>query len=266
MMLKYNVVVVLLIVLVFGTSCSKKKSGGDFIAVPIEHKTNSYSSDFYHVSVEYPVEQWDYDYEMMGYVEDVVAFYRRDWSPGGMHFEREMDDRRMKPDYKPEKFELNIRFEKFNSPDKQIHSYLFFVYTYTGGANGETSVATFNFDADGYIPFDDFFQLDARKEIQLTRILAEKASTMPDVFSPESVKNGLGLNYLLADEITIDTLKCKINSFEFKSNFSSFIIQDNGVHFYYDKYRLTPGSAGVPSIILNWNQLSPYISRAGFVN
>lgn len=253
--------ITLTLVCVLFAFCIQKETQREFKAVPIENKTLSYNSEFYNISAEYPVEQWDYSGDLKDFVDETVAYYRRDWSAGGMHYEDEMLDRELNPKRDQSKFEMNIRFEKFTSYERKIHSYLFYTYVFTGGANGMSTVTSFNFDENGLITPDVFFRMNDRKEILLTRLLAEKALTMPDVFNKQSVRKGLGLIYLKPDGLTADSTRFNRRIFQFKSNYETFIISDDGVHFYYDKYRLTPGAAGNPSIFLNWQQLTPFVNK-----
>ncbi len=242
-------------------SCHEKQSRQEFKAVPIEHRSHSYSSPFYHMSVEYPIEQWDYDDHLKRYVDEVVAFYKRDWSAGGMHYEDEMLIREQDPDRQYPKFELNIRFDKFSSDNLTTHSYLFYIYVHTGGANGMTTVESFNFNDNGLISQSHFFHISQKQEIQLTRLIAQKALSMPDVFEKHYLWQGLGLNYLKTDGVTIDSTKFIRNHFHFKDNFKSFVICDEGVHFYFDKYKISQGSAGTPSVLLEWQQLTPFVNK-----
>jgi len=242
-------------------SCHSKESRHVFKAVPIENHSHSYSSPFYHITIEYPIEQWDYNDNLKRFVDEVVAFYKRDWSAGGMHYEDEMLNREKYPDREYPKFELNIRFDKFSSSNLNSHSYLFYIYIYTGGANGMTNLESFNFNDNGLIEQSNFFTLNNKKEIQLTRLIAQKAITMPDVFEKKYIWQGLGLNYLKPDGMTIDSTKFIRNHFHFKDNFKTFVIGDEGVHFYYDKYKISQGSSGTPSVLLEWKQLTPFVNK-----
>lgn len=253
------VVMVVSVLLVY--SCLEKESRKEYQAIPIESHNNSYSSDFYHILVEYPIEQWDYDDHLKNYIDETVAFYRRDWTAGGMHYEDEMLEREMHPEREYPKHELNIRFEKFSSDKLNTHSYLYYTYIYTGGANGVTTVHSFNFNTNGLISQSDIFQLNKKQEIQLTRLLAQKAASMPDVFDKKMVWQGLGLNFLKPDGLNVDSAKIQGTDFRFSDNFKNFIIGDEGIHFYFDKYKLSSGNTGTPSIQLDWQQLSPFINN-----
>jgi hypothetical protein len=249
----------LLIVVVVVTSCQFNTRTDKFRPVPIEKKSTTLNTEFYHIYYEHPVEIWDYKYEMQEFVESVVAYYKRDWSPGGMHYEEEMDNPERRTGVSYPKFELNIRFEKSEASKIEVHSYLFYIYIYTGGANGMTEVKSFNFDSNGLIKDDVFFDFNPRKLVELSQLFAEIARSMPDVFEMSYVREGLGLNYLMSDGITIDAAKSHADGFDYNSNFSTFILKDEGIRFYFNKYRLTPGAKGVPSIFLTWEQVNPYV-------
>lgn len=255
----YPLVIVVLVLVVY--ACLEKESRKEYQAIPIESRTNSFSSDFYHVLVEYPIEQWDYQDNLKRYVDETVAFYRRDWTAGGMHYEDEMLAREQNPEREYPKFELNIRYEKFSSNKLNTHSYLYYTYIYTGGANGMTTVHSLNFNNNGLLGLTDVFQLNKKQEIQLTRLLAQKAASMPDVFDKKIVWQGLGLNFLKPDGLNVDSTKLKGTNFQFSDNFKNFIIGDEGVHFYFDKYKISSGDAGTPSVHLDWQQLTPFINN-----
>lgn len=242
-------------------ACLEKESRKEYQAIPIESRSNSYSSDFYHVAVEYPIEQWDYKDHLKRYVDETVSFYRRDWSAGGMHYEDEMLAREKHPEREFPKFELNIRYEKFSSDKFKTHSYLYYTYMFTGGANGMTTVQSFNFNNNGLLSQSDVFNLNKEQEIQLTRLLAQKAASMPDVFEKKLVWQGLGLNYLNPNGLTVDSAKYKGSNFQFRDNFKTFIIGDEGIHFYFDKYKISSGDAGTPFVHLDWHVLTPYVNK-----
>lgn len=236
------------------TSCNQQSKNGEFRQIPIEKKTNRYTTDFYHMTVEYPVEQWDYNNVLYNYTDEVTAYYKRDWSPGGMHYAQELHQRASSPEYQSRRFELKISFEKFTAPITNLHSYLFYVYVFTGGANGTTTVKSFNFNEDGVIEARHLFrQLTRNERIELTRLLAGKALQQPDVFPKDMLMKGLGLS--IQSESHFDDAP----KFEFRSNFTNFIILDEGVRFYFDMYRIAPRVAGTPYLFLSWKELSPYV-------
>lgn len=256
----------LLLVVFMMISCRKKEAANEITIIPIEKKSHTYNTDFYHMSVEYPEEMWDYKHDMQRYVESVVAFHKRDWSPGGMHYEKEMSFRNVHEEKEYPKRELYIRFQKFTSTLPDIHSYLFSAYVTTHGANGSTSVAAFNFNQDGLIGFDDVFLITTDQEIELARLLAVQTKDSVGVFDYSQVRRGLGLDYILEDGVSLDSLEMKKNDFTFRKNLNAFVLADTGIHFHFDKYALAPGSSGTTSIFLNWEQLKPFLQNKFDIN
>lgn len=240
-------------------SCRKKEAAVEFKQVLQEKKNYTYNTDFYHISVEYPLEMWDYEHDLQQYVEGVVAFYKRDWSPGGMHYEKEMSYRNVNEDKEYPKCELYVRFQKYSAERMNIHSYLFSSYASTGGANGTTVVAAFNFNQNGMIEYDELFSMTSEQEISLTRLLAQQLKDSTSQFDPGMVQQGLGLAYISAEDGSLDSLSMKKRDFTFKSNFSAVVLADTGIHFHFDKYALAPGSSGTTSIFLSWEQVRPYL-------
>lgn len=240
-------------------SCRKKEAAVEFKAVPLEKNCHTYNTDFYHISVEYPLEIWDYNHDMQQYVESVVAFYKRDWSPGGMHYEKEMSFRDVDDEKEYPKRELYVRFQKYSAARLNIHSYLFSSYAHSGGANGTTVVAAFNFNQNGMIEYDELFSMTSEQEISLTRLLAQQLKDSTSQFDPGMVQQGLGLAYISAEDGSLDSLSMKKRDFTFKSNFSAVVLADTGIHFHFDKYALAPGSSGTTSIFLSWEQVRPYL-------
>lgn len=253
------VYLILLLSVSFGISCRKKVTPTDYTVLSIDKKNYTYNTDFYHMSIEYPQEIWDFEHEMQQYVENVVAFYKRDWSPGGMHYEKEMSFRNVNEEKEYPKFELYIRYQSFNSTAQNTHSYLFSSYVTTGGANGTTHVAAFNFNQGGHMEYQEVFAMNSDQEISLSRLLAEQVKDSAGVFDYETVKEGLGLKFISATDASLDSLSMKKRDFNFRSNFNAFVITDTGIHFHFDKYTLASGASGTTSIFLNWEQLKPYL-------
>lgn len=249
----------LVLFMVLAGSCRKKESKSDFEVLPIEKNTYTYNTDFYHMSVEYPEEMWDYKRDMQRYVESVVDFYKRDWSPGGMHYEKEMSFRNVNEEREYPKFELYVRYQKYEAPQLNVKSYLFSSYVTTGGANGTTHVASLNFNQDGLMTFEEVFSMSSEQEIILSRLLAEQVKDSSAVFDYETVKEGLGLNFISQDGSSLDSLSMKKRDFTFRSNFNAFVVADTGIHFHFDKYTLAPGASGTTSVFLTWEQLKPFL-------
>src|SRR5690606_2466481 len=97
------------------------------------------------------------------------------------------------------------------------------------------------------------------RDIALSRLLAGTALSDSTLFFKDFVESGLGLSYLKADSVTVDTQKCGCDGYSFVANFRNFVIKDKGITFYFDKYAIAPGAAGITQLTLPWNDLRPYL-------
>lgn len=257
---------ILLILVIHTGACRKKAASTDVKVIPLEKQQHTFNTDFYHISVEYPIEQWDYNGDLKQFVDDVVAYYKHDWSPGGLHYEKEMSFREIRDKKQYPKQELVIRYQKYFSTRINIHAYLFSIYVYTGGANGMTTVATFNFNQDGFISYNDALNLSPQKEIQLARLIAASALKDREKFQKAFVYEGLGLNYLSADGRSLNQELTELNNFQFSSIFQNFLFTDEGILFCFDKYKIATGADGTPLILLSWDQVVPFVDNKYTIN
>jgi hypothetical protein len=257
---------ILLILVLLTGACRKKEASSDLKVIPLEKQQHTFNTDFYHISVEYPIEQWDYNGDLKQFVDDVVAYYKHDWSPGGLHYEKEMSFREIRDKKQYPKQELVIRYQKYFSTRINVHAYLFSIYVYTGGANGMTTVATFNFNQDGAISYNEVMNLSPEKEVQLAKLIAATALKDRKNFQKAFVYEGLGLNYLNADGSTLDKELVELNNFRFNSIYQNFLLTDEGVRFCFDKYKIATGAVGTPSILLTWDQVVPFVENKFTIN
>jgi len=237
--------------------------------VPVENKVESLESkiedlnDFYTISALYPNEILDKNKVIEAFVKNEVNQKKEEWKIGGEVYNEEQKTSKEFPDRPKMKYEFNLSYKKYESSNLGTVSYVFTIYEYTGGANGNIRVNTFTFNNDGQVLIDNILNFtDNNNDIALTKILAEKAmSNKDDSFIKDMLYTGLGLDYLKSDGITIDKKKCDCDGFFFPSNFQNFFIKDKGITFIFNKYQISAGVAGTPEISMDWDSLSPYFTN-----
>lgn len=218
------------------------------------------STSFYTLSVEYPEESRDKDQVMKAFALNRYQEKKEEWKTGGTLYEEEQKVSRAFPDRADIKYRYDMGFERFAADSLGTVSYLFTTYEYTGGANGNTLVNTYCFSRDNrLVKIEDILDFSGNKDIALSRLLAERALSDTTLFFKDFVEGGLGLAYLKSDGVTLDKAKCRCDGYFFGSNFRNFVIEDRGITFYFDKYTIAPGAAGITRISLSWNDLRPYL-------
>lgn len=218
------------------------------------------STTFYTISVEYPEEKRDKSQVMKAYALDQYNAKKEEWKTGGPVYEEEQKITKAFPDRSEVKYGFNMGFERFFADSIGVVSYLFTVYEYTGGANGNTRVNTYSFSADNRrVMIEDILDFSDYRDIKLSRILAGRALSDTSLFFKDFVETGLGLSYLKSDGVTLDKAKCGCDGYFFGSNFQNFVVTDQGITFYFSKYAIAPGAAGVTHITLSWEELRPYL-------
>ena len=218
------------------------------------------STSFYSISVEYPIERRDADNVMRDFVMERFNTKKEEWKTGGEVHLNELKVTAAFPDRANIKYTYDIEFEVFSSKKTNLISYLLTNYEYTGGANGNTTINTFVFSSDKkLVDIQSILDLENHNDVELTKLLAETALSDTTLFFKDFVYEGLGLSYLKPDGKTLDKEKCDCDGFFFGSNFQNFIVKDSGIVFYFNKYDIAPGAAGVTSVLLTWEQLKPYL-------
>ena len=127
--------------------------------------------------------------------------------------------------------ELNISFETF-SHHSGMYSFVLVNSTYTGGANGSTEIVSFrlNPETGDQISIEDVFDHD------LDRLESVAAAVRETLVNDEAIKD-----YLLDDEM-------KLHTKPIWANFNNFALTDDSIVFYFDKYKIADGAAGVPIV------------------
>ncbi|MBX2952398.1 MAG: DUF3298 domain-containing protein [Leadbetterella sp.] len=220
------------------------------------------STSFYSISVEYPEENRDKEQAMRAFVMDRYQAKKEEWKVGGPVYEEERKVTRAFPDRAEIRYTFDMGFERFPADSLGTVSYLFTTYEYTGGANGNTFVNSYCFSKDKrQVKIEEILDFSAHKDIRLSRVLAERALSDTTLFFKDFVEPGLGLAYLKPDGVTLDKEKCQCDGFFFGSNFQNFVVEDRGLTFYFDKYTIAPGAAGITHITLSWEDLRPYLKK-----
>ena len=139
--------------------------------------------------------------------------------------------------------ELNISFETF-SHHSGMYSFVLVNSTYTGGENGSTEIVSFRLNpkTGKRISIEDVFNHDLDKLESVAEAVREK------LVNDEAIKD-----YLLVDEMNLHTKPIW-------TNFNNFALTNDSIVFYFDKYKLADGAAGVPIVsipIKNINELLP---------
>lgn len=220
------------------------------------------STSFYSISVEYPEESRDKEQAMKAFVMDQYQAKKEEWKVGGTLYEEERKITRAFPDRADVRYSYDMGFERFSADSLGTVSYLFTTYEYTGGANGNTAVSSYCFSKDNRrVKIEDILDFSGNKDIRLSRILAERALSDTTLFFKDFVETGLGLSYLKPDGVTVDKEKCECDGYFYGSNFQNFVVEDRGLTFYFDKYTIAPGAAGITHIALSWEALRPYLKK-----
>ncbi|MDT4861954.1 hypothetical protein FQZ97_965830 [compost metagenome] len=220
------------------------------------------STSFYTISVEYPEENRDKEQVMKTFVLDQYQSKKEEWKAGGSVYEEERKISRAFPDRVDVRYSYDMGFERFSADSLKTVSYLFTTYEYTGGANGNVRVNTYSFNGDNHrVVIEDILDFSGNGDIKLSKLLAGKALSDTTLFFKDFVESGLGLSYLKADGVTLDKAKCQCDGYFFGSNFQNFVVKDRGITFYFDKYVIAPGAAGITHISLSWEDLRPYLKN-----
>jgi hypothetical protein len=120
-------------------------------------------TSFYSIKAAYPDEKWDKVGAMKQYVTQLVDARKQSWSATSDAYKEELKLRKQFPDRPKMKYELNVTFEKSTNATFGTISYLFNVYEFTGGANGQNTVASFTWDKNGAVDLQSILSLNKAK-------------------------------------------------------------------------------------------------------
>lgn len=132
---------------------------------------------------------------------------------------------------------LDISYEKSNF-SKDIVSYIFYIYTFTGGAHGNTTIVTKTFD------------IKTLNEISLDKVFLEEEDYLSKI--SEITKSQLKEN-LIPKEATTDSIKFSEEWIEEgaslkKENYQKFILTPKHIVFYFEQYQVAPYSEGIQEV------------------
>lgn len=218
------------------------------------------STGFYNIHVEYPYEARDTENTIKDFATHLYQSKLEDWKIGGEIYKEEQSITAAFPDRASIKYELISEFTTQQDDSLKTSSHVFTTYEYTGGANGNTTVNTFSFTKDKRkLDIQDILDFSDYKDIELSYLLEKTALSDTTLFFKDFVRQGLGLDYLKADKKTLDHNKCQCDGYFFGSNFQNFVPSKKGITFYFNKYEIAPGAAGITNITLSWEDLKPYL-------
>ncbi len=221
------------------------------------------STDFYDISVVYPVDARDTDKVIENFVRDLVEETQQAWRVGGEMYQAEAAVTAEFPDRTPVRYLLDVSYSSTSNTQLDTTSYVLTISEMTGGANSNVAVATFTFGPNGQVAIEDVIDLaSGTNAITLSRALATAAKEQNPslVAATAQLEEGLGIAFLKADGVTFDPVACACDGFFFGSNFQNFSITDTGITFTFSKYAIAPGVAMTPSISLSWQELAPYLT------
>ncbi len=254
------VLLVVVTTVVIVTKEQKVAQPGDVISETQSTSTDiiiNDTNDFYTITAELPREPKDTKDEMNKLFADIIKNKQEEWKIGGGLYIDEMKTRLDYPDRPVMKYELNIKYDRYESAKRDIVSYVFKSYEFTGGAHGGTGLFTFTFNKDGRLRIEQILNLTRENSIALTRILGERLKvSLGELYNEKFLSEGLGLAYIKEDG-TFD--KTKSDGFDFISNFENFVVTDEGITFIFSQYQVGPYAAGMPEVLLTWEELGDYL-------
>jgi hypothetical protein len=119
-------------------------------------------------------------------------------------------------------------------------SYIIYVYTFEGGAHGETNVATFTYDAGGkFLTLGDIFVSPYLPEI----------SNLARTYFYDTIDDGY-LDKDMVDSGTAPTAE----------NYSAWYLTDKNIVFVFQQYQVGPGALGVQEFTVDKNSVADIIS------
>lgn len=223
-------------------------------------------NSFYNIEAAYSADPLDRDSKMKEYVEAVVAKRKDEWKIGGKIYNEEQklakEFAKDFPDIERGGYEMNIDYTRVFSKKMNTVTYIYNNYEFTGGAHGSTEVATFTFNKDGIVMIDKMLNMSSNNDIAISKIIAKKLpAILGEYTDTQMINDGLGLSNLKADGVTLDKAKCNCDGFFFGSNLQNFKVTDSGIVFIMGQYQVAPYVAGMPEVLLTWEDLKDYLIK-----
>lgn len=246
---------------VLGILLPKVEKDHTQVPVQVTEEAIENSTDFYTISATYPRDARDTEGKMREYVEYRVDDAREEWKTGGEVYLAERELSEEFPDRPAPQYELVIGYRAYESQKLKTATYLFSEYRYTGGAHGNTSLASFTFNDAGLVAVEDVLDFEGGKDVELTKLLEQKLIVvLGENSNTEMISQGLGLAFLRPDG-TFDREACGCDGFFFPSNFQNMIVTDEGLTFVMSPYQVAPYAAGMPEVSFTWSELAPFINQ-----
>ncbi len=243
-----NIIITVLLVVAIFIYVIKNKKTQNIVDTEIQNATTtdtkadvviSDTTDFYEIYATYPTEPRDKNFIIKKTITDIVKDKQEEWKTGGALYNEEQKIKAQYPDRPSIKYELNIKYDKYESQSKGTVSYVFKLYEFTGGAHGNTGLSTYTYDDKGLIYVDKFLNLEDDNAIKLTNIIKEKLIVfLGDLYNPEMLNSGLSDIY---------------------TNFDNFTVSDEGIKFIFGQYQVAPYAAGQPEVFLSWLELESFL-------
>ena len=125
---------------------------------------------------------------------------------------------------------------------KSTVSFLLSAYSFTGGANGQDMLYSFNWDKE------------EKKIISLDQILKEIVNPATLSTLSQVCENQLKMILEVQEDDSLEEM-IQEGTKPIKSNFQVFTLSKEGVTFYFNKYQVGPGSLGIQTVFI------PYIKK-----
>ncbi|WP_246231508.1 polysaccharide deacetylase family protein [Sporosarcina jiandibaonis] len=140
--------------------------------------------------------------------------------------------------------ELNVSFETFPH-HSGFYSFVLVNSTYIGDANGFTEINSFrlNPDTGQEITIEDVFEGDQKRLNMVSEVVREI------LFNDESYKDKLYM-----EEATLHTEPDW-------DNFQNFALTNESLVFYFNKYKIASGTAGIPIVSVPLERLNKFVAK-----
>ncbi len=251
-------IIIALCVLVYISKKEKQIDIPQTVATTTDIIVNE-STDFYTIKAEIPSEPLDTKKIMQSDMMNIINAKREEWKTGGALYLEEQNIKAKYPDRPYIKYELNIQYDKFESKEKGMVTYVFKNYEFTGGAHGGTGLSMYTFGPNGQVAIDDIIDFKTKKgnALALTLILRDRLkASLGELYNEEMLDGGLGLQFVDKKAKPEDVI---LGAFNFKTNFEHFVVLDEGIRFIFGQYQVAPYAAGMPDVMLKWEELGPYL-------
>ena len=257
-------------------TASKKDVKNKIVEKKIQDKT-----DFYTLEASYPSDPRDTNKDIETFVTTVVNKTKEEWKTGGEDWKFWEDAYKEDPTTIKGGYIMKISYTSTPSPRLGTVSHVLIEWYYTRGAHGNSTIHTYTFTDDGKrLALDSLLNLGenhndvALSQLMLDKLLVSLTTSTEGEYVEKikaSLKLGFGLycfkdgktfksgltQHYLKDGETLDLAKISSNV---KSNFTHFIVTDQGIIFKMDEFKVVPYDNAMPEVLLSWEELAPYLT------